>query len=76
MAREILDGKLYDTTTASEIASRENGLYRSDFDRTEETLVWTASGQYVIFGAGGARSRHARHRRINLSGGSGSVPSM
>lgn len=55
--KRIIDGKLYNTDTAIEIASWDNGLYSSDFGHCTETLYKTKNGAFFVYGSGGAMSR-------------------
>lgn len=72
--RKIIDGKRYDTETATEIASWGFGNY-GDFNRCEETLYRTKRGSWFIHGEGGARSKYARTVGQNeWSGGSAIEP--
>jgi hypothetical protein len=63
--KKIINGKKYDTETATELA-RESWNNRSDFNYCAETLYRKKTGEYFIYGQGGAMSRYA----IQCSGGS------
>lgn len=45
--KQVIDGKLYDTETATKIGSYWNGLSTSDFRRVSEELYRTKSGNYL-----------------------------
>ena len=58
--KKIIDGKLYNTETAKEIASWSDGMSFRDFSHVEETLYQKRTGEFFIYGAGGPASRYAR----------------
>lgn len=70
--KKVIDGKIYNTETATQIAAWDNGVYGNDFRACEETLYVTKKGAYFVHGEGGAMSRWARSVGSNGScGGSG-----
>ena len=56
--RRIINGKKYDTTTATEIASNAGGNGHSDFNWFEESLYRKKTGEYFLCGEGGPLSRY------------------
>ena len=52
--KKIIDGKRYDTETATHIANFDNGLSRGDFRWLDEDLYQTPKGNWFIHGTGGA----------------------
>jgi hypothetical protein len=58
--RKIIDGKRYDTATAEEVASWNNGLADSDFHECEERLYRTKNGNYFVHGQGHAMTCWAK----------------
>jgi len=73
--KRILNGKRYDTATATEIASWKNGLSSNDFHYCEETLYRTKNGAFFLVGEGGALSAYSRSCGSNSScGGSELLP--
>lgn len=59
--KKIVDGKIYDTETATEIGSAESsGVTPSDFGYWRETLYKTRAGVYFLVGEGGALTSYAR----------------
>ena len=67
--KKIINGKMYNTETAKEIGSWNNGRYRSDFYYVGETLYKKKTGELFVFGEGGAASRYAEiARRMGLPG--------
>lgn len=57
--KKIINRKLYDTDTATEIGRDGNGYNASDFNCVLETLYRKRTGEYFLHGEGGARSRYA-----------------
>ena len=53
---KIINGKKYNTETAKEIASWNNGCSYTDFNFVEETLYKKKTGEFFIHGHGGAMS--------------------
>jgi hypothetical protein len=73
--RRIIDGRIYDTATATELARDGNGAYAGDLDGWDETLYRSPRGQYFIAGTGGAASRYAAPEGVDGRGpGSRIVP--
>ena len=57
MPRKIINGKMYNTETATEVAY--NGFsYPSDFHYFEETLYQKKTGEFFIYGEGGPLSHY------------------
>lgn len=56
--RKIINGKMYNTETAEQVATWTNGHY-SDFNFCCETLYRKRTGEYFIHGEGGAASKYA-----------------
>ncbi len=59
--RKIIDGKSYDTDTAEWIGEYESGFGRGDFDWFREELYRKRTGEYFLWGEGGAKTRYAVH---------------
>ena len=55
--RKVINGKLYDTTTARHVADWSEG-YPSDFRYVSETLYRKKTGEYFVHGEGGAMSAY------------------
>lgn len=72
--KRIIDGKVYNTETAEEIASWHNGYYGGDFKRCEESLYRTPKGSWFLAGEGGPMSKYARPAGNMTSGGDGLEP--
>ena len=58
--KKIINGKKYDTETATLVAEWDNGRYGRDLDRCSEELYRKKTGEYFLYGAGGPMSRYAR----------------
>ena len=56
--KKIINYKKYDTDTAKEIASMSSGGSYTDFKHYEETLYRKKTGEFFIFGEGGAMSKY------------------
>jgi len=72
--KRVIDGKLYDTGTALEVATWNNGHYPGDFHRCEETLYGTRKGAWFLHGEGGALSAYAEAHGNDRCGGEALVP--
>lgn len=58
--KKVINGKMYNTETATRIASWDNGIYGNDFKSCEEDLYLSKKGQYFVAGSGGAMSSYAQ----------------
>ena len=58
--KKVIDGKMYNTETAREIASFDNGLGYNDFRHCSETLYLTKKGAWFLQGEGGPMSKYSR----------------
>ena len=59
--KKIINRKLYDTDTAKELATWSNEYYPNDFNYCQEWLHRKRTGEYFLYGKGGANSRYAEH---------------
>lgn len=57
--KKIINGKLYNTETAKEMASWSDGMSFRDFSHVEEVLYQKRTGEFFIYGQGGPASRYA-----------------
>ena len=57
--KKIINGRMYDTETAEKIEEWDNGIYGNDFRSCEETLYKKKTGEYFIYGSGGANSKYS-----------------
>lgn len=73
--KKIINGKKYDTDTAQELASWDNGGGWRDFHHCEETLYRKKTGEFFLFGEGGPMTKYAVSQGQNSwSGGSKIIP--
>lgn len=67
--KKVINGKRYDTDTATLIDSAGYG-YPGDFEYWKEKLFRKKTGEFFLYGEGGARSRYGRQTGQNQwSGG-------
>ena len=72
---KIINGKRYDTDTAKELAWDASNEGRNDFHFWKETLYQKRTGEFFLYGEGGAMSRYAeRIDQNSWSGGSQIIP--
>lgn len=67
--KRIIDGKVYDTETATEIAC-DSYSSPGDFSYSCETLYKTKKGRYFMHGEGGPKSDYAESVGNNVTSGS------
>lgn len=72
--KRVINGKLYNTETATDIASYSNGLSTRDFGHIRETLYRTDNGNYFVFGRGGPKTKYANHSGNGTSGSKEIIP--
>lgn len=72
--KKIINGKRYDTETAKEVG-HDSYSNPSDFDYWDETLYRKTTGEFFLYGEGGAKTRYAKTVGQNWwSGGSMIIP--
>ena len=71
--KKIINGKKYDTDTATLIASWDNGLGYNDFSFCKENLYRKKTGEYFIHGEGGALSKYSKSVEMNTRVGGESI---
>lgn len=73
--KKIINGKVYDTEKAREVAEWSNNLGWRDFHNIEETLYCKKTGEYFLHGKGGPMTPYAEAVGQNSwSGGSRIMP--
>ena len=73
--KKIINGKVYDTETAKELASWSDGMSFRDFSHMEETLFQKKTGEFFLYGQGGPMTKYAASAGQNSwSGGSKIIP--
>jgi hypothetical protein len=58
--KKVIEGKMYNTETATLLAAYRYGQY-GDFKYYSEELYVTTKGNYFLYGEGGALSPYAEH---------------
>lgn len=72
--RKIINGKKYDTDTAKMLGEDSNG-YPTDFNYEREELYKKKTGEFFLYGTGGANSKYAVSNGDNsYSGGDRITP--
>ena len=75
VVKKIINGKIYDTDTAKLVGEWYNGCYANDFNYCSEDLYQKRTGEFFIFGEGGANSKYSKSRGNNeWCGGEKIVP--
>lgn len=73
--KKIINGKKYDTETAKKIGFSTNNLPYSDFTYCDETLYRKKTGEFFLYGEGGAMSKYSQPCGQNCRcGGSEIIP--
>lgn len=57
--KKIINGKVYDTTTAERVGGWSNNCSTGDFNYCSEELYQKRTGEFFLFGEGGPRSKYA-----------------
>jgi hypothetical protein len=70
---KTINGKRYNTETATEIGHFNNGYYYNDFYHYSETLYKTNKGNYFLYGSGNAMSKYSCSVGNNGRGGSSDI---
>ena len=56
--KKIINGKMYNTETATEIGSWENTPYKSNYIYFKEYLYRKRTGEFFLYGSGNAASKY------------------
>lgn len=73
--KKIINGKVYDTSTAEKSATASSGGSYRDFTYWREALYRKKTGEYFLYGEGGPMSRYAKSCGQNeWSGGEEIIP--
>ena len=70
--KKIVEGKRYDTETATLIGEYSYG-YRGDFERIHEGLYRTKTGNFFVAGTGGPKTRYSVQVEQNSWSGSSDI---
>ena len=71
--KKIINGKKYDTETATNVAMWDNERYR-DFAHCREELYRKRTGEYFLHGPGGPMSKYRKSDGNTTSGGEDIIP--
>lgn len=71
--KKIIDGRMYNTETATRVAHYANGYSRGDLDFVSEGLYIKKNGEWFIHGDGGARSKYSVSIGSNSWGGGSAI---
>lgn len=66
--KKIINGKMYNTETAVKLGTGESCLPVNDFGYYKEDLYRKKTGEYFLYGEGGARSKYAKQLELNSFG--------
>lgn len=58
--KKIINGKKYDTETATKVAEYWNGCSTSDFNYLYEELYRKRTGEFFLYGSGGASTGYSK----------------
>ena len=72
--KKIINGKMYNTETATELGEFWNGLSTNDFRNLSETLYRKKSGEFFLYGQGGAMTEYSRPVGNMTCGGEKIIP--
>lgn len=72
--KKIINGKMYNTETASLVAKYSSPHYQGDAHNIEEELYQKTTGEYFIHGQGGAMTRYCSVYANSFSSGSDIIP--
>ena len=73
--KKIINGRLYDTDTARNIGSWSNNLGAGDFNSCTEILYQKKTGEYFLYGCGGAMTIYSSAAEGGgVTGGSAIIP--
>ena len=72
--KKIINSKLYNTQTATMLASYDNHCLPNDFHYVEETLYRKKTGEFFLSGSGGARTIYSEQFQGGSRGSSRLVP--
>jgi hypothetical protein len=74
LTKAIIEGKRYDTETATLICSGSADTSKSNFRYWSASLYVTKNGNYFLDGEGGPMTRWSRSFDNSCSGGAGVIP--
>ena len=72
--KKSIEGKMYNTETATMVADYWNGLGSSDWTYLKEELYRTKKGAWFLYGVGGPMSRYGKSEGSQSWGSSDIIP--
>lgn len=72
--KKIINGRLYNTETATCVGSWDNGFGAGDFNHCTEMLYLKKTGEYFLYGSGGAMSEYSTMCGNDRCGASAIIP--
>ena len=72
--KKIINGRMYNTETATELGNFWNGLSASDFRYLSETLYRKKNGEFFLYGEGGAMTEYSQPDGDMTGGGEKIIP--
>lgn len=72
--KKIINGRKYDTDTAKCLADWESGYGHGDFRYVEEQLYRKKTGEFFLYGEGGAMTEYAESYGNETYGGEKIIP--
>lgn len=74
--KRIIDGRMYNTETATLVGHYNNGCSYSDFHVIDESLYIKKTGEWFLYGFGGAMTEYAVKCEDGMTGGSARIISF
>lgn len=71
---KVINGRMYNTETAKEVASYSNGYNYNDFNYYSEELYKKKTGEFFLYGYGNANSKYAESNGNMRDSGSEIIP--
>lgn len=71
--KKVIHGRMYDTSTAKELATWDNGCPCNDFHWCEEKLYRKRNGEFFLYGQGGPASKYRDAIGVNEWTGGDSI---
>lgn len=72
--KKVINGRSYNTETAKELGYQTNGYANNDIYFTGETLYRKKTGEFFLYGEGGAYSIYGRDFGMSRGGGEKIIP--
>ena len=64
--QKIINGRMYNTNTATEIGWRENTANRGDYSYYREYLYRKKTGEFFLYGYGNAASKYCQSDAVGM----------